>query len=158
MPATLWAGQVVHYHDIARRQIGHQHLLDIGAEGSTMHRAVEQHGRCDAVKAQAGGEGRCLPVTMRNGRPAPFAFGRPAAKASHLGVGAGLIDKDQARRVKLGLAVEPGASPGKDVRALLFRCMACLFLCVSPRLEKKYHTVAAQARTSRSDASRSAIS
>lgn len=150
--------QIVHHHDIAGRQFRHEHLLDIGPKGETMHRAVEQHGRDNATEPQTGGEGRGLPVTVGKRRPAALALWRPAALPGHLGIRSGLVDEDQPVRIEVNLAVEPGPPPGEDVRALLFRCMACLFLCVSPRLEKKYQIVAAQVFKPRSVASLSAIS
>ena len=74
-------------------------------------------------------------------------------------------DEDQPLGVEVGprLAAVRG-HPGAVVPmcccsdALLFRCRACLFLCVSPRLEKTYQSVARQTRTPGSAASFAAVS
>ncbi len=78
---------------------------------------------------------------MGYGGPAPFAFARPSPQPRHLHRRAGLVDEDQPFRSEPCLAFEPEPAPREHVRALLLRCMAGLFLCVSPRLAKKCQTV-----------------
>jgi hypothetical protein len=97
-------------------------------------------------------------MPVRDRRPAPLALGRPAAKPCHLGVRPGLVNEDQPVGVEVELSVEPVLAPGSDVRARLLARVSRLFLCVRPRLVKKYHTVAGQARTPCSANSRAAIS
>jgi hypothetical protein len=70
-------GEIVEHDDIARAQRGHQHLLDVGAEGVGVHRPIE-HGR----RGQLGGTERRhhrvgLPMAAR--RVIPHA--RPAQAA-----------------------------------------------------------------------------
>ncbi len=36
--------KVVHHHDVARLQLRHEALFDVGFERRTVHRAAEQHG------------------------------------------------------------------------------------------------------------------
>ena len=83
---------------------------------------------------------------MGYGGPAPFAFARPSPQPRHLHRRAGLVDEDQPFRSEPCLAFEPEPAPREHVRALLLRCMAGLFLCVSPRLAKKCQTVDGQLR------------
>ena len=65
------AGEIVHDDDVAWPELGDEHLLDVGLEGVAVDRAVEHQGRDNAVEAQAGDEGRGLPVAVRNaGEPA----------------------------------------------------------------------------------------
>ena len=45
---SLMARQIVHNHDVAGADFGHQHLLDIGLEGIAVDRTVEHHRCCDA--------------------------------------------------------------------------------------------------------------
>ena len=79
-----------------------------------------------------------------------FALGRPIPKPGHLGIRSGLIDEDQPFRIEVERTVEPVLAPGLDVRTLLLGRVPGPFLCVRPRLVKKYQTVAGQACTSRS--------
>ena len=74
---------------------------------------------------------------MGYGGPAPFAFARPSPQPRHLHRRAGLVDEDQPFRSEPCLAFEPEPAPREHVRALLLRCMAGLFLCVSPRLPSR---------------------
>lgn len=80
-------------------------------------------------------------MTVRDRRAATFALERPAAKPRHLGVGTGLINENQSIRVKVELAVEPVLTPDPDIRALLLGRVPRLFLCVRPRLDRKYQIV-----------------
>ena len=86
-------------------------------------------------------------MAMRDRRAAPFTPQGPATKSGHLRVRPGLINEDQSLGVKIGLAVEPELAPREDVRALLLCRVRRLFLNVSPRLARKRHTVASDART-----------
>ncbi len=45
-----------------RRELGHEHLIDIGLEGLAVDRAVEDHRGDEAGEAQPSHEGRRLPV------------------------------------------------------------------------------------------------
>ena len=114
----LVGGQVIHDDDVARRQLGHQHVGHIGAEGVPVHRPIEQHGRAQAAQAQAGGEGRGLPMAMGDGGPAALSALGPAPQAGHFGRGAGLIDEDEFFGIKIGLSVEPSLAASGDVRPL----------------------------------------
>jgi len=67
-------------------------------------------------------------MTVRDARPASFPPGGAATQAGHLGRGAGLVDEDQLLRIEVGLAVEPGLAPDKNVRALLFGGVRRLYL------------------------------
>lgn len=39
------AAEVVHHDDVARREFGHEHLLDVSLEGVAVDRSIE-HERC----------------------------------------------------------------------------------------------------------------
>lgn len=70
-------GEIVEHDDIARAQRGHQHLLDVRAEGVIVHRPIE-HGR----GRQARGPERrddCVRLPMAARRVIPNA--RPAQAA-----------------------------------------------------------------------------
>ena len=59
--------QIVHDDDLARPQLGDERLFDIGEKGLAVHRAIQDHGRGDAVAAQPCGEGGCFPMAMGHG-------------------------------------------------------------------------------------------
>jgi hypothetical protein len=50
----------------------------------------------------------------------------------HVGRRPGLVDEDQALRIEVELAVEPGLAPAQDVRAVLLTRVAGLFLRLIP--------------------------
>ena len=52
----LMGGQIVHDDDVVWPQLGNERLFDIGEKGLAVHRAVEDHGRSNAVVTQRGGE------------------------------------------------------------------------------------------------------
>ena len=125
----LVGGQIVHDHDVAGAQLGNERLLDIGAKGLAVQRAVEDHGRSEAVVTQPGGEGGGFPMAMRHGSAASLASGRTTVKARHFGVGGGLVDEDDARRIEIELPFGPRlAWPAFTV---LRRCSAAcaVFFC-----------------------------
>jgi hypothetical protein len=129
----LMRGQIVRDDDVAWPQLGNERLFDIGEKGLAVHWAVEDHGRSDAVVTQPGGEGGGFPVAMGDGGAtslAPWlAPGRTTIKARHLGVGGGLVDEDDARRIEIELPLEPGLA--WPAFTALRRCSAAcaVFFC-----------------------------
>lgn len=92
---ALVARQVVEDHDVAgiecRRELG----LDIDLEDLSRHRPVDDPGGGQAVAAQAGNEGLCLPVAERCTSLEPLTVKRPATQPCQLRRGRRLIDEDQ---------------------------------------------------------------
>jgi hypothetical protein len=62
---TFVTAQILHDHDITRRQRRDQHLLDPSQEALANDRPVEHQWRINTVMAQGGEEGQRLPVTVR---------------------------------------------------------------------------------------------
>lgn len=120
-------GQIVHDHDITGRQGRRQDLLHIGQEGRAVHGAIQDHRRRHAAQPEGADEGGGLPVSVWHRRPASLTTGRPAAQPGHLCRGAGLVDEDQAFRIKIGLEVKPSLSPPQNVRPLLLGGVRCFF-------------------------------
>ena len=58
-------------------------------------------------------------MPMRHGGSATLSFRSAAAQPGHFGRGAGLVDEDQALRIKVRLGGEPGPAPDCDVGPLL---------------------------------------
>ncbi len=86
-------------------------------------------------------------MTVWDGGPQPLAPERPAVGAGHVGRSPGSIDEHQAVRVEVGLGLEPGTSPPRDVRAILLLGMGRLFFHVIRRRSKKRHSVPMPADT-----------
>ena len=74
-------GKIVHDDDIARRQFGNENVADIGKERVAVHRAV------------SGGKPGGLPMTIRDGCPAPLTFGARPYRRANL-----LVDEHKALR------------------------------------------------------------
>lgn len=123
----LVAGQIVHDHDVARPEFGHENLVDIGLEGDAVDRPVEHEGRGDAAAAQSGNEGGRLPVPVRHADPQPLATGASAMPPRHVRRGPGLVDEDKPLGVEIELAVEPVSPPLHDVGAVLLGSVRGLF-------------------------------
>ena len=105
----------------------HQELLDIGAKAGAVDRAVEDAGRGDAVVAQCRQKGQRAPAAVRHlGDQARAAAAAPMP-AGHVGLGPGLVDEDQALRVKPALMRLPPGSAAGDVGAILFAGVQAFF-------------------------------
>jgi hypothetical protein len=51
----------------------------------------------------------------------------PAAQSRHVGFGPGLVDEDEARRIKSALIGFPAGASSGDVGTILFGCEQCFF-------------------------------
>ena len=117
---VLVAGEVVEDDNVAGCQCRAKLLLDPGGEACSVDRLIEDAGRIDPVAAQGGDEGHGLPMAIGHLGMQPLALWRPAAQRGHVGLGPGLIDKDEAAGIRSALELLPlFASPG-DLGAQLF--------------------------------------
>ena len=71
-------------------------------------------------------------MAVRHASPAALTAWRPSPQTGHLCRQAGLVDKDELRRIEVELAVEPGATALQNVGTILLQCMCGLFLNVQP--------------------------
>jgi len=101
--SRLVATEIVHDDDIARLKLRDENLLNIGAEAFAVDWAVEQARRGEAVAAQGTKESQRPPVAVWRETPHPLAFWPPSAQWGHVGLDPGLVDKDQASGIELGL-------------------------------------------------------
>jgi hypothetical protein len=101
--SRLVAAEIVHNDDVARLKLWNQNLLNIGAEAFAVDRAVEQARRGKTVAAQGAKEGQRPPVAVWREAPYSLAFWPPSAQRGHVGLNPGLVDKDQAPGIELGL-------------------------------------------------------
>ena len=89
------ARQVVHNDDIAGFQAGDQQLFHIGLEGIAVHGAVNDHGRGQASRPEAGDERGGLPMAPGDGGRQTLAFRGAAPAPGHVGLGPRLINEDK---------------------------------------------------------------
>lgn len=114
--------EIVEDDDIALFQGRHERLLYTIGEDVAIDRSVEDQRRNDMVVAQSGQEGQRLPMAMRHLVDQRLASRAPAVGAGHVGFDPGLVDEDQAGRIKPMLVASPsGAEPGDPVPILLAR-------------------------------------
>lgn len=124
---ALMTAKVVHDDDVAGRQGGDQDLLDIGQEPLAVDRSVQDEGGGDLVAAQGGQEGHGFPVAVRDLGHQPLAAGATAVGAGHVGLGPGLVDEDQAARIKPGLMALPARPLPGHVRTVLLGAEQAFF-------------------------------
>ena len=141
------AGQVVGDNDVAWSESGSEALSDPGQESAAVDGTVEHHRGDDAVMAQGGDQGAGIPVTEGGSTNHARAAWAAAIKARHVGLGPGLIEKDQPMRIQPGLQFAPGTARLGDVCTRLLGGSERLFLRVRPSKRTVFHTVAMLALT-----------
>lgn len=116
----LMAGEIVHDDDVARCKRRREDLLDISKKAITVHRAVENRRGSQAIKAQGSNEGDRFPMSPGHFvNQALAARGAPIA-SRHVGLGARLIDENEAFRIQFALSRTPGVTREGNVFAILF--------------------------------------
>lgn len=109
--------EIVQDDDVALGEGRDEHLLDIGGEDVAADRPVDDPRRVDAVMAQRGDEGQCLPVPMRHTGAQPLPARSPAAQGCHIGLDPCLIEEDEPSGVNPVLMRLPARPLSGDVRA-----------------------------------------
>lgn len=105
--------QIVHDDDVTGRERRHEELLDIVSEALTVDRLVEHARGVDPVMAERREEGHRAPMAIGDLGMKPLTNRRPAAQRRHVGFRPGLVDEDEAGRIKPALILLPLlASPG----------------------------------------------
>ena len=113
------AAQVVEHDDIARPQGRHQELRHPCQEQAAIDGSVEHAGSNKPVGPQAGHERHGRPARMRHSGDETLSTQGPAISAGHVGLGPGLVDKDQARWVNAVLMALPSFALAGDVGPIL---------------------------------------
>ena len=125
-PATLWAGRLSMRRS-RRARAWAPELFEIGEEDIAVHRGIDDERRGHPVLAQAGDEGRRLPMAMGNLGDEPPAAPATSAQPRHVRGGAGLVDEDELLGVKPRLLVLPIRARQANVVAILLGCMQAFF-------------------------------
>ncbi len=116
----LVAGEIVHDHNVPRRERGHEKLLNIFEEAFSVDRLIENAGCIDPVAAQGSEECHCFPMTIRHLGMEPLPFGGPATQRCHVGLGPGFIDENEPVGVNPALILLPLLAPPGDLGSQLF--------------------------------------
>ncbi len=112
-------GEVVEDEDVARTQLGTEHLLQVSCENLGIDGSFDQKRSFDAFMAQGGNEGGALPVAVRDDAETTLTQRTTPMVAGHFGVQAGFIDKDQMANIPAGLLPAPQSPGGFNVRPIL---------------------------------------
>ena len=107
--------QVIHHHDVAGPQFGHEKLFNPGAKSRSIDGVVQHQRRAQPVCAQRADKGRGAPVAGGRKAPAALTPGRAAPRRCHVCCRPRLVKKDQPRRWQCGLLVRPVLAGLRDV-------------------------------------------
>ena len=133
------AAEIVHDDDVAGRERWHQELLDIGGEELAVDRPIDHAGCVDPVASQGGEEGERAPLAEWRLGMEPLTPPGAAMRAGHVGLGPGLVDEDEARRIKPTLIFAPLCPPPGDLRTILLAGEQAFFLNDSPSRSRNSH-------------------
>lgn len=117
---SLVAGEIVHDHDVARRERRYEELLDIRKEAYCVDWLIKDARCIDPVAAQGGQERHCSPMPVRNFGVQPAALGRPATQRRHVGFRPGFVDENEPPGVNPALVFLPLLAPPGDLGSQLF--------------------------------------
>ena len=111
--------KIVHDDDIAGLECRDEDLFDTGQEGFAIDGAIQHEGRDDRVVAERGQKRQ----SSSNGRAVTLATSGwlrgASARAGHVGLGPGLINKNKAGWINPGLVFFPAQAAPGDVGAIL---------------------------------------
>jgi hypothetical protein len=123
----LVGGEIIHRHDLARREGGHQTLFEIGEEDFAVHRGIDDEWGSHASQPQAGDESGHLPVAVRYLGDEPFAARAVSVQPGHVVRRASLLDEDKPARIKPRLLLLPLRARRANVFAVLFGRVQAFF-------------------------------
>jgi len=113
------AAKIVEHDDIADAQCRDEELDDPREEDGSIDRAVDDARGDDAIGAQPGQERHRGPAAVRDTPDQALPARRPAVRAGHIGLGPGLVDKDQAFAINAALVASPTDALASDVGSFL---------------------------------------
>ncbi len=116
---TLVAAQVIDDDNVAGFEGGNEKLLHIGGEADGVDGTIEDRRGVDPVMAKSGQEGHGFPMPVRRFGFEPLSPAAPSVGPRHVGLGPGLVDKDQASGIDLSLIALPALAPPRHVRPVL---------------------------------------
>jgi hypothetical protein len=124
---ALVTAEIVEDDDVTRPEDGHEDLLDVGEEALAVDRTIDDARSLDAVVSEGSEEGQRAPSALGRLGNQPGTAQCPAVSARHVGLGPGLVDKDQAGRVDSILILPPLSAPTGHVGTVLFAGVQAFF-------------------------------
>lgn len=124
---TLVAAQVVEHDDVTWLERRDEELLDPGEEDHAVDGAIDDAGGLDSIRPQRGKERHSLPVAVRHAGHQALSKGCAAMGSGHVGLGPGLVHKDEAGGGKAALVAAPALTLGGDVGPMLFGGVQAFF-------------------------------
>ena len=116
--------ELIHDHHLAGLEAGHQQVPDIGRACRLVSTSLHDQRRTHPLRRQGGKERDVGTVIARDAAARPLATGSPRPQAGHRGVGATLIDEDEAGGVERGHVGPPvgacGVIPFAGLERLFF--------------------------------------
>jgi ABC-type amino acid transport system permease subunit len=94
-PCYLVGFEVIEHYHLPAMQLGHQHLLDKGQKGSSVHKAFYHHGRHHPYQAQRSDHRDMPPTLHRLSTGGTLPTRGTAIVPGHGLVAAGFVDKEQ---------------------------------------------------------------
>lgn len=91
--------KIVDDHYVARAERWEEHFFDVKQEALAVDGTIDEPGRVDAVMPQSGEKRHSVPMAIRRLGPETRSDRRPAAQGRHIGLGPGLVDEDEPRRI-----------------------------------------------------------
>lgn len=113
------ARQIIHHHDVAGTQCGNQVLLDPAEEQLPVDRPLHAQRGDEAGRAHRAEKRRRFPAAVGHGLDESCSLEAAAVSARHVGLGPGLIQKDDLIGIELRLLFNPLTTLVGDVVALL---------------------------------------
>ncbi len=115
------AAEIIHDHDVAFPDDGHELLLDPCAKAQTFDGSVEDARRAEPVMTQSPGKGQHAPMSKRREAAQARALRAPTAQRRHIGLDPGFVDEHQTPGVDPDLSHPPASTPARDIGASLFK-------------------------------------
>src|SRR6516164_5600725 len=120
-----WA--MIHYNRITGLESWAQTLLDITQKCWPVHRTLNYHWRRHLIMAQPSDKGDGFPFSLRNMTDQPLATRAAAPDTDHIRGDRRLVDKDQPRRIKEPLLLNPTSARSRYVFSMSLGCTKAFF-------------------------------
>ena len=118
---------IVHDDDIAWLKGGRETLFDVGEEGFSVHRPLDDEGSNHFVVTQTCDEGNRLPMSVRSVVDQSIAARAASPGSHHAGGDGGLIKKHQSGGIQQALLTEPASSRAGYIRSVLLASVERFF-------------------------------
>ena len=113
-------GEIVEHDDVAGAKRADQHLVDVGAKGLVIDRAIKDRRRRELGRPERRDDRMSLPVTARRVIRHPVAARTARVAPQQIGCDARFVDEHILARVMDRQCFDPTTPRGRDISAALF--------------------------------------